>query len=58
MTTDEKRNGEHQVSRRQLLKTGVGLIGAGLSIADKPLFASERSALAPAENESMIGLKI
>ena len=28
MTTDEKKNEERQVSRRQLIKTGVGLIGA------------------------------
>ena len=32
MTTDEKKNEERQVSRRQLFKTGVGLVGAGLAI--------------------------
>lgn len=57
MTTDEKKNAERSVSRRQLLKTGVGLIGAGLTIGDQPLFASERPALARAENESVVGMK-
>ena len=57
MTTDEKKNGGRQVSRRQLLKTGVGMIGAGLSIGDKSLLASERPALAPAENQSVIEMK-
>ena len=33
MSTDEKKNEERQVSRRQLLKTGVGLIGADCPLA-------------------------
>jgi F0F1-type ATP synthase membrane subunit c/vacuolar-type H+-ATPase subunit K len=55
---------ERQVSRRQLLKTGVGLIGAGLTIGDAAISASERpsaasaaAASAASENESVIGMK-
>jgi hypothetical protein len=51
MTTDGK-NEERQVSRRQLLKTGVGLIGAGLAIGEEPVFAFEQPALPPAVNQS------
>ncbi len=57
MTTDEKRNEERQVSRRQLFKTGVGLIGAGLAIGDQPAFPSAQPSLPATGNESMIGVK-
>ena len=57
MTTDEKKNEERQISRRQLFKTGVGLIGAGLAIGEKSAFAFEQPAAPAAANESMIGLK-
>ena len=57
MTTDEKKNEERQISRRQLFKTGVGLIGAGLAIGEKSAFAFEQPAAPAAANESMIGMK-
>jgi hypothetical protein len=57
MTTDEKKNEERQVSRRQLLKAGVGLIGAGLTIAEQPVFALEQPSAPPTTNESVIGMK-
>lgn len=51
---------ERQLSRRQILKTGVGLIGAGLTIGDGVMSAAETAAPggshAP-ETESMIGVK-
>ncbi len=56
MSIEEKKNEERQVSRRQLLRTGVGLIGAGIALGDGPVFASEQPALAP-EGESMVGVK-
>jgi hypothetical protein len=56
MTTDGKSE-ERQVSRRRLLKTGVGLIGAGLAIGEEPVFAFEQPALPPAVNQSVIGMK-
>jgi hypothetical protein len=55
MTTEEQKNEERQVSRRQLLKTGVGLIGAGLAMGEQPLFGVGQSS-APA-NESVIGMR-
>jgi len=57
MTTDEKKNEERQISRRQLLKTGVGLVGAGLTIAEQPLFALEQPSAPSATSESVIGMK-
>ena len=57
MTTDEKKNEERQVSRRQLFKTGVGLIGAGLAIGEASASALDLTATAPATNESVIGMK-
>jgi hypothetical protein len=57
MTTDEKKNEERQVSRRQLLKTGVGLIGAGLAIGEQPVFALEPPSVAATTNESVTGMK-
>ena len=73
MTSDEKKNEELQVSRRQLLRTGVGLAGAGLvgaglagsrlSGADwRPVSRrsqrSKRGALLRlASSESMVGVK-
>src|SRR5882724_9865118 len=56
MTTDEKKNEERQVSRRQLLK-GAGLIGAGLAIGEPRAFALEPPGMAAATNESVIGMK-
>src|SRR5882724_10885932 len=56
MTTDGK-NDEKQVSRRQLLKTSVGLIGAGLTMGEQRVFALEAPEKAPATNETMIGVK-
>ena len=49
MTTDGKKNDEQQLSRRQLLKTSVGLIGAGLAIGDGPVFGLEQPAGASAD---------
>jgi len=61
MTTDGKKNGERQVSRRQLLKTSVGLIGAGLTLGDRPAFGLEQAASASAgaasTNATMVGVK-
>jgi Oxidoreductase family, NAD-binding Rossmann fold len=57
MTTDEKKNNEHQVSRRQLLKTGVGLIGAGFTLPEKSVFALEQPNPLATANKSMIGVK-
>lgn len=57
MTTDDKKNEERQVSRRQLLKTGVSLIGVGLAARDTNIFASEPPAPPPAQGETMIGVK-
>src|SRR6478736_6298486 len=57
MTTDERKNEERQVSRRQLLKTGVGLIGTGLAIGEPSAFALEPPDLAATTNESVIGMK-
>ncbi|HTQ97789.1 MAG TPA: hypothetical protein VMH89_13350, partial [Candidatus Acidoferrum sp.] len=57
MTTDEKKQEERQVSRRQLLKTGVGLIGAGLTIGERPAFALEPSGGPDNKNQSVIGMK-
>jgi hypothetical protein len=57
MTTDEKKNEERQLSRRQLLKTGAGLIGAGLAIGEQSASALELPSPAPAANESVIGMK-
>ena len=45
-----------QISRRDLLKTGIGAIGAGLVLPDKSSFAANPAPL-PAENESVIGMK-
>ena len=56
MTTDQKKN-EDQISRRQLLKTGVGLVGAGLAIGEPRAFALEPPSMAAATNESVIGMK-
>ena len=58
MTTDESnKKDDCHVSRRQLLKTGVGLIGAGFTLAKQPLFALEQPNVPPATNESVIGMK-
>ncbi len=57
MTTDEKKHEERQVSRRQLLKTGAGLIGAGLTLSENPVFALEQPSLSPTTNKSVIGMK-
>src|SRR3954447_6929295 len=57
MTMDEKKNEERQVSRRQLFKTGVGLIGAGLAIGEPSASALDLTATPPATNESVIGMK-
>jgi Glycosyl hydrolase 109, C-terminal domain/Oxidoreductase family, NAD-binding Rossmann fold len=58
MTTDEKKkNEDRQVSRRQLLKTSVGLIGAGFTLLEQPPFALERPGAPPTTNESVIGMK-
>jgi glycosyl hydrolase family 109/GFO/IDH/MocA oxidoreductase family protein len=57
MTTDGNKDKERQVSRRQLLKTGVGLIGAGLAIGEEPVFALGNPAPSRAPNESVIGMK-
>jgi Oxidoreductase family, NAD-binding Rossmann fold len=71
MTTDDKKAKELQVSRRQLLKTGVGLVGAtgaGLiapGLAAAGLTAGEtldsavetRGAAAAANGETMVGVK-
>jgi hypothetical protein len=57
MTTDEKKNEQRQVSRRQLLKTGVGLVGAGLAIGEPSAFAVESSGVPAATNQSVIGMK-
>jgi Oxidoreductase family, NAD-binding Rossmann fold len=57
MTTDEKKKEERQVSRRQLIKTGVGLLGAGLAIGEPPAFALGPSGGPDNKNESMIGMK-
>src|SRR5579859_1537511 len=61
MTKDEEKKEERQVSRRQLLKAGVGVIGAGLAIGEGPVFGAEQpsaSATAlPSANESMVGAK-
>src|SRR5579863_9723169 len=68
MTTDDKKAKELQVSRRQLLRTGVGLVGAtgagliapglaagGLSSSDAAEFAS--AAPRGASGETMVGVK-
>src|SRR5208282_474419 len=57
MTTDEKKKEERQVSRRQLLKSGVSLIGAGLAIGEPPVLAFELPSVAATSNESVIGMK-
>jgi hypothetical protein len=57
MTTDEKKKEERQVSRRQLLKTGVGLIGAGLAIGEPSVSALDLPGVAAATNQSVIGMK-
>jgi Oxidoreductase family, NAD-binding Rossmann fold len=61
MSTEEKKNEERQVSRRQLLRSGVGLIGAGIALGDSPVFAYEQPTPAPStpaqEGESMADLK-
>ena len=57
MTTDKKMNQERQVSRRQLLKTGVGLVGAGLAIGEPRAFAIEPPRTAAVTNELVIGMK-
>jgi len=53
--TDDKKN---QLSRRQLLKTGVGLLGATVA-AETKIFASGEIPATPfpAQSESMIGVK-
>jgi hypothetical protein len=58
MTNDESsKNDDRQVSRRQLLQTGVGLIGASLTLPKQPLFALDPPIIAPTANESVIGMK-
>src|SRR5262249_56373655 len=64
MSSEEKMKEDRQVSRRQLLKTSVGLIGAGagLSMIERPAFASEPEraavpAVPAAANDTMIGMK-
>src|SRR5262249_20700755 len=62
MSSEEKMKEDRQVSRRQLLKTSVGLIGAGagLSMIERSAFASEpERAAVPAvpANDTMIGMK-
>src|SRR5256885_1349579 len=57
MTSDEKKNQERHVSRRQLLKTSVGFIGAGLAIGEPSASALDLTGVRAATNESVIGLK-
>src|SRR5882757_8751515 len=70
MTTDDKKNEERHVSRRQLLKTGVGLVGAtgaglvgaglagaGLTVGEPSAFATEAPGAAGSSNQSMVGVK-
>src|SRR5262249_9356645 len=59
MTTEQKTKEPGQGSRRELLKTGAGLIGAGLAIGEPAAFAVERPTAGPAASatESVIGLK-
>jgi Glycosyl hydrolase 109, C-terminal domain/Oxidoreductase family, NAD-binding Rossmann fold len=57
MTTDRRKNEERQISRRQLLKTGVGLVGAGLIIAEQPVFALEQRSAPFTPSDSVIGMK-
>jgi len=61
MTTDGRRTKSGRFSRRQLLKTSVGLIGAGLAIGDGPVLGLEQPASASADaastNATMVGVK-
>src|SRR5260221_138444 len=61
MTTDGKKNEERQVSRRQILRVGAGLIGAGLTLGDRSGFGLEQAASASADaastNATMVGVK-
>ncbi len=54
---DTRNKDEHQVSRRQLLKTGVGLIGAGLALSKEPVFALEPPVTPATTSQSVIGMK-
>src|ERR1700755_1700849 len=56
MTTNEK-NEDRQISRRQLLKTGVSWVGAGLAIGEPRAFALEPPRTAAVTNELVIGMK-
>ena len=62
MSNEGKKNGARkadtrQVSRRELIKTGVGLIGAGLAIGEERAHAIEQVVAPAAETESVIGMK-
>ena len=57
MTTEEKYKEQRHVSRRELLKTGVGLIGAGLAIGEPSAFALESPGVPAATSQSVIGMK-
>jgi hypothetical protein len=57
MKTDEtNRNDDGKLSRRQLLMTGVGLLGASFAPASDSLFARNPLSPSPA-NETVIGMK-
>ena len=56
MTTDGK-NDERRVSRRQVLKASVGIIGAGLAMREDPVLAFEPPPAPPSAQESVIGMK-
>ena len=58
MKNDESCNkNDRQVSRRDLLKTGVAAIGSSFALANQPLFALDHAALPATTNESVIGMK-
>ena len=60
MATDGKKD-ELQVSRRQILRAGVGLLGAGLAVGHRPAFGLESSpeelSSGAASAATMIGVK-